>query len=180
MSDEAPRLANEELRRLMRERNPRELVMLAERVKRTGGCEHPVRLRATGSGSPSVGEPDGVLLLACKSRRETRCEPCAATYRGDARQIVRAGLKGGKGMPVSVASHPAVFVTLTLPRSGRCIAPVELARSAGQRNQLRELLTRLVPVEGLAGAPVQLALRLVEVGPAVGTEVSALGEELAK
>ncbi len=152
-------LTNEELRQLMRERSPGEIVMLAERVKHTGGCEHPIRLRATGLGSPSVGEPDGVLLIACKSRRETRCEPCAATYRADARQIVRAGLEGGKGMPLTVASHPAVFVTVTAPSFGPVHraggAPCH-ARGPGRcsHGRPKSCLSRHTESDELVGAPL--------------------------
>lgn len=111
-------LTNDELRELLHERSPSELLRIAERVKRVGGCERPIRLKATGVGSASRDEADGVLLIACKSRRETRCAPCAATYRGDARWLVRAGIEGGKGVPETVSSHPAVFVTLTAPSFG--------------------------------------------------------------
>jgi excisionase family DNA binding protein len=39
-------------------------------------------------------------------------------YKGDARQIIRSGLTGGKGIPESVALHPCVFATLTAPGFG--------------------------------------------------------------
>jgi hypothetical protein len=64
-------------------------------------------------------EPDGVLLKACGTRRESRCPSCAATYRADAYQLLAAGLKGGKGVPETVASHPRLFVTFTAPSFGR-------------------------------------------------------------
>jgi len=90
-------------------------------------CRHPVRIR--GVVTEGVGRdralrfstdslPDGVFLKACGSRRETRCPACAHTYRADARHLVRAGLIGGKGIDVSVATHPAVFLTLTAPSFG--------------------------------------------------------------
>ena len=63
-------------------------------------------------------EPDGVLRKACGNRREAVCGPCAERYRGDAWQLIAAGLRGGKGVPESVGEHPAVFVTLTAPRFG--------------------------------------------------------------
>jgi hypothetical protein len=44
---------------------------------------------------------------------------CAATYRADAYQLLAAGLKGGKGVPESVARHPRLFVTFTAPSFGR-------------------------------------------------------------
>jgi hypothetical protein len=71
--------------------------------------------------------PDGVLLKACGTRRETRCPSCAAVYRGDARHLVRAGLIGGKGTDESVAERPAVLLTLTAPSFG----PVHAAKSGG-------------------------------------------------
>ena len=64
-------------------------------------------------------EPDGVLLKACGTRRESRCPSCAATYRADAYQLLAAGLKGGKGVPETVAAHPRLFVTFTAPSFGR-------------------------------------------------------------
>ena len=60
-----------------------------------------------------------MLLKACGTRREARCPSCAATYRADAYQLLAAGLKGGKGVPESVASHPRLFVTFTAPSFGR-------------------------------------------------------------
>ena len=63
-------------------------------------------------------EPDGTLLKCCGNRREAVCPSCAETYRGDAYQLVAAGLRGGKGVPESVAEHPMVFVTLTAPSFG--------------------------------------------------------------
>jgi hypothetical protein len=62
--------------------------------------------------------PDGVVLKACGSRRETRCPSCAAVYRADARHLVRAGLIGGKGVPEEVMHRPAVLLTLTAPSFG--------------------------------------------------------------
>ena len=44
-------------------------------------------------------EPGGVLLTACGNRREAVCPPCSQVYKRDARQLVRAGLTGGKGVP---------------------------------------------------------------------------------
>ena len=92
-----------------------------------GWCRHPIRIRGSvinraGRSSRltfSTAElPDGVILKGCGSRRETRCPACAAVYRGDARQLVRAGLLGGKGVPESVAERPAIFLTLTAPSFG--------------------------------------------------------------
>jgi hypothetical protein len=92
-----------------------------------GWCRHPIRLRgyvvASGEGErritfSSASLPDGVFLKACGSRSEVRCPACATIYRGDARHLVRSGLEGGKGVPLSVSEHPAVFLTLTAPSFG--------------------------------------------------------------
>jgi hypothetical protein len=102
----------------------------AELVAQAGYCHHPIRLagrvehadRQTGEVRQvydSDGEPDGVLLKACGTRRESRCPSCAATYRADAYQLLAAGLKGGKGVPESVAGHPRLFVTFTAPSFGQ-------------------------------------------------------------
>ena len=109
-----------------------------EAVRHANYCRRPLRLqgkvvRVVDGKSRVVFNtrtlPDQVLLKACGSRRETLCPSCASIYRGDAFQLVAAGLRGGKGVPESVAEHPAVLVTLTAPsfgpvhrrqRDGRC------------------------------------------------------------
>jgi hypothetical protein len=102
----------------------------AELVAQAGYCHHPIRLagqvdqadRATGEVRTvydAVREPDGVLLKACGTRRESRCPSCAATYRADAYQLLAAGLKGGKGVPGTIAEHPRLFVTFTAPSFGK-------------------------------------------------------------
>jgi hypothetical protein len=102
----------------------------AELVAQAGYCHHPIRLvgrvehadRQSGEVRQvydTEREPDGVLLKACGTRRESRCPSCAATYRADAYQLLAAGLKGGKGVPDTVASHPRLFVTFTAPSFGR-------------------------------------------------------------
>jgi hypothetical protein len=102
----------------------------AELVAQAGYCHHPIRLagrveqadRQSGEVRQvydTEREPDGVLLKACGTRRESRCPSCAATYRADAYQLLAAGLKGGKGVPESVAAHPRLFVTFTAPSFGR-------------------------------------------------------------
>ena len=68
-------------------------------------------------GRPTT-EPDGVLRKACGNRREAVCPPCAERYRQDAYHLIAAGPRGGKGVPDTVAEHPAVFVTLTAPSFG--------------------------------------------------------------
>jgi hypothetical protein len=88
------------------------------------------------------GEPGGVLLVPCGNRRESVCPPCADTYKRDARQLVKAGLAGGKGIPGSITEHPCVFATLTAPsfgpvharrKKGNTILPCRPRRDAKQR-----------------------------------------------
>jgi hypothetical protein len=80
------------------------------------GCSHPVRLRGgvaavdllTGESVPvfdSCDEPGGVIYVPCGNRRDSACPSCSATYKRDARMVVRSGLSGGKGVPESVAAH---------------------------------------------------------------------------
>jgi hypothetical protein len=101
-----------------------------ELVAQAGYCHHPIRLagrvdqadRQTGEVRTvydSDREPDGVLLKACGTRRESRCPSCAAVYRADAYQLLAAGLKGGKGVPETISEHPRLFVTFTAPSFGR-------------------------------------------------------------
>jgi hypothetical protein len=93
------------------------------------GCTHPIRLvgeiatveRETGRLLSMVSTqdmPDGQIYKACGNRRASVCPSCSQTYQGDAFQLIRAGLVGGKGVPNSVATHPAAFVTLTAPGFG--------------------------------------------------------------
>jgi hypothetical protein len=101
----------------------------ADTARQPGGCLQPVLLRgrvdhidgATGEllhRYATVHEPGGVLPIACKTRRASRCPPCAEVYRSDTYQLIRAGLSGGKGVPATVADHPCVFTTLTAPSFG--------------------------------------------------------------
>jgi len=97
-------------------------------LRSSGFCARPVRLRGSveiceGSGVrrrvwSTASEPDELLRKACGSRREAICGPCAERYRGDAWQLIAAGLRGGKGVPESVVGHPTVFATLTAPSFG--------------------------------------------------------------
>jgi hypothetical protein len=102
----------------------------AELVAQAGYCHHPIRLAGrVEQADPTTGEvrtvydsgrePDGVMLKACGTRRESRCPSCAAVYRADAYQLLAAGLKGGKGVPESVSEHPRLFVTFTAPSFGK-------------------------------------------------------------
>jgi hypothetical protein len=73
-------------------------------------------------------EPGGVLLTPCGNRRESVCPACSQVYKRDARQLVRAGLVGGKGIPDTIAAHPCVFATFTAPSFG----PVHARRMRGK------------------------------------------------
>jgi hypothetical protein len=77
--------------------------------------------------------PDGVLLTPCGNRRADVCPPCSEVYRGDASQLVAAGLRGGKGVPESVDGHPLVFATFTAPSFG----PVHTIRASADGKRLR-------------------------------------------
>jgi hypothetical protein len=82
----------------------------AELVAQAGYCHHPIRLagridqadRATGeirTVYDSEREPDGVLLKACGTRRESRCPSCAATYRADAYRSWPPGSRAARASP---------------------------------------------------------------------------------
>ena len=76
------------------------------------------------------------ILKPCGTRQATRCPACAAVYKGDARQLVLAGLIGGKGVPNAVAGRPMVFATLTAPSFGvvhRYVASGGPCRARGPR-----------------------------------------------
>jgi hypothetical protein len=107
-------------------------------ISTAGACSHPIRLRGkitavdltTGEAATTydtAAEPGGVLHVACGNRREAVCPACSATYKRDARQLVRSGLTGGKGIPDTVAEHPCVFATFTAPSFG----PVHARRERG-------------------------------------------------
>jgi hypothetical protein len=101
-------------------------------------CSHPIRLRGritaidltTGESATAYTtdtEPSRVLHVACGNRRESACPACSVTYKRDARQLVRSGLIGGKGIPETVAEHPCIFATFTAPSFG----PVHARRERG-------------------------------------------------
>ena len=105
----------------------------------SGHCAHPIRLRGridaidltTGETAPvydTASEHGGVLHVACGNRREAICPACSQVYKRDARQLVRAGLAGGKGIPETITAHPCVFATLTAPSFG----PVHSRRMRGK------------------------------------------------
>ncbi|MFJ4369603.1 replication initiator [Streptomyces chartreusis] len=99
-----------------------------------GGCTHPIRLdghRTEYDVNTRTGEignvlhrldsstlPAGHLLVRCNNRRTTRCAACAEVYRRDTFHLITSGLRGGKGTPERVATHPRVFATFTAPSFG--------------------------------------------------------------
>ncbi|KAB1909012.1 plasmid replication initiator protein [Micromonospora sp. AMSO1212t] len=100
-----------------------------EHIRTAGGCSRPIRLSGTIAvvdadtgritGQRHTDElPDRTLYKACGNRRESQCVYCAWVYQGDAYQVVRCGLTGGKGVPDSVGWHPVVFATFTAPSFG--------------------------------------------------------------
>lgn len=100
-----------------------------QQIRATGACANPIRLRGSRTVSDAAtgqvlehystdNEPLGYLLIACGNRRAAVCPSCSDVYRDDTYQLVRAGLTGGKGIPGTVAGHPAVFATLTAPSFG--------------------------------------------------------------
>ncbi|MGW0802743.1 replication initiator [Nonomuraea sp. NPDC002799] len=100
-----------------------------DHVWSAAGCTAPIRLYGdlhtvdtrtgvvTGT-VPTSALPDRVIYKACGNRRTTVCPSCAETYRRDAYHLVRSGLAGGKGVPETVTTHPAVFATFTAPTFG--------------------------------------------------------------
>ena len=66
--------------------------------------------------------------MRCGNRRARVCRPCSTIYKYDAYHLVASGLRGGKGVPATVASTPRLFVTLTAPSFG----PVHLGPGEGR------------------------------------------------
>jgi hypothetical protein len=102
---------------------------LMRQLRGLGGCTTPIRLDGHRTDvHTTTGEilhhltaaelPAGNLLVRCNNRRATRCPACAETYRRDTYQLITAGLRGGKGTPERVATHPRVFATFTAPSFG--------------------------------------------------------------
>ncbi|WP_413787847.1 replication initiator [Streptomyces platensis] len=98
-------------------------------ITATGGCAHPIHLKgATTTRDGLTGEilhrydtanePHERLLVRCRNRRATVCAPCSRLHAGDTFYLVRAGLVGGKTVPVDVRERPRLFVTLTAPSFG--------------------------------------------------------------
>jgi hypothetical protein len=141
-----------------------------------GWCREPVRLsgRVTevdGSRRDIVyttaSEPDGVLLKACGSRRATRCPSCSDLYLGDARQLIGAGLRGGKGVPETVTTHPAIFATFTAPSFGA----VHGRRQRGGR--IQPCRTGSPKERCLHGRPLSCWVRHADDDPTLGEPLCA-------
>ncbi|MEU6128818.1 replication initiator [Saccharopolyspora sp. NPDC047091] len=110
-----------------------------ELVRSVRGCSKPVWLAGSwrveqpgGQAAVVLDERTGGIAVSCNNRRESVCPSCAARYAGDAFQLVRAGLSGGKGVPETVEQNPRLFVTLTAPSFG----PVH-TRSTTPRGRVR-------------------------------------------
>lgn len=96
-------------------------------VRLAGNCSHPVRLSGEVVDLATGEVHSRGLLVACKDRREVVCPSCSSLYKADAWILVSTGLEGGKDVPVSVSTHPRLFVTLTAPSFG----PVHTISSNG-------------------------------------------------
>ncbi|MFI6919339.1 replication initiator [Nonomuraea spiralis] len=154
-------------------------------VDRAGYCVRPVQLAGSATTVNAVtgeveasysssGEPGGVLLVACKDRRESVCPPCAARYRSDAWHVFAGGVSRALPAPDSdAAGSPLVLATFTAPSFGRVHAARdggicraarggrEGAQAAGSRGKRvcehgRPLscLARHTPGDGMVGAPL--------------------------
>ena len=115
-----------------------------DHVKAAAGCSHPIRLsgevatvdRATGqllTTTATADLPDGEIYKPCGNRRHAVCPSCARTYQRDAYQLLRAGLAGGKGIPATIAQHPAVFPTFTAPSFGTVHTRIVKRHTCGNR-----------------------------------------------
>jgi hypothetical protein len=132
------------------------------------GCSHPIQLRnrtdmidmRTGELAPLY----GTATTACGNRREAVCPACSAVYKRDARQLVKAGLAGGKGIPETITAHPCVFATLTAPSFG----PVHARRMRGKTvlpcRPRRDAKTRRCP----HGRDISCPTRHAETDPRLG------------
>ncbi|MEU5791125.1 replication initiator [Micromonospora purpureochromogenes] len=117
-----------------------------DHIRAASGCTRPIRLagqlltveQATGrvlDAQHTDAMPDAAIYKACGNRRARVCPACAQTYQRDAFQLLRAGLVGGKGVPETVAEHPAVFATFTAPSFGTVHARVVKRHTCGNRRR---------------------------------------------
>src|SRR5579884_1345751 len=106
-------------------------------LERAGACAHPIRLVGSrevievATGRLLNGTSGQQVTVNCGNRRASRCSYCSTLYKYDAYNLVAAGLRGGKDVPVDVSSHPRLFVTVTAPSFG----PVHLG--PGKDGRLR-------------------------------------------
>jgi hypothetical protein len=156
--------------------NPHGYAQWQRQVRAAGYCHHPIRLvgavdhidTETGEARTvfdTTGEPDGLLLKACGTRRAARCPPCAEVYRADAYHLLRAGLAGGKGVPESVAGHPRLFVTFTAPSFG----PVHSSRR--RRGRVQRCRPTRPEARCRHGRPRRCTTRHLAGDPALGTPI---------
>jgi hypothetical protein len=156
--------------------DPHRYAQWRQQVRVAGYCQRPVRLLGgvdhidTQSGEvrsafDSAGEPDGVILKACGTRRAARCPPCAEVYRADAYQLLKAGLAGGKGVPETISGHPRLFVTFTAPSFG----PVHSSRV--RRGRVQVCHPARPEARCPHGRPRRCGLRHVAGDPALGTPI---------
>lgn len=142
---------------------------LEDADRRARGCARPVRLvgstttirRDTGEVVASYSsrqELDGHTYVRCGNRRAAVCPSCSHEYKGDAWHLLTCGLAGGKGVPESVATHPATFATLTAPSFG----PVHGLRRTGPCRARRD--RPVCP----HGRPLWCMRRHIEGDPALG------------
>ncbi|MCO1618957.1 plasmid replication initiator protein [Micromonospora sp. CPM1] len=117
-----------------------------DHVRAAAGCTRPIRLAGQLlTVEPGTGRvldqrhtdamPDAAIYKACGNRRATVCPACASVYQRDAYQLLRAGLVGGKGVPDTVARHPAVFPTFTAPSFGPVHARVVKGHTCADRRR---------------------------------------------
>lgn len=101
-------------------------------VAHTGWCCRPIHItgkveqvdKASGevrAHFTTATEPDNTLLVACGSRKATKCRSCSSWYQRDAFHLVRAGLEGGaRGSRSRWASIPRYSSRSRRRPSGRC------------------------------------------------------------
>jgi hypothetical protein len=163
-------------RRLLRRAGSDDFARWLAHTASTRGCIRPVRLtgqihtvdtttgRILDTRHTTQDMPDGVLYVPCGDRRASVCPPCAETYRADTYHLIRAGIVGGKGIPTSVAGHPAVFATLTAPSFG----PVH-TRSVNRANgKVRPCRPRRNPTPCPHGRLLTCTARHTEDAPSLG------------
>lgn len=147
----------------------------SEAASRVGHCARPIRLHGSSrtvdavtgevfSSFSSADSPLGVLHVRCGNRRAADCPSCSRVYAADTFHLIRAGVVGGKGIPVAVSENPLVFATLTAPsfgpvhgtRNGRRCRPYRTEDEADRCVHGRLTSCRAVHVDGdaMLGQPL--------------------------